>query len=119
MADPIEVDLIQGDTGPLWHIGVPLIDADGNSNGYASLANYTCTLKYVNSSGVDKTRVVSDKNTAGDKFLCRVTSDESGEMRLGLNRIVWEIRDTTVTPPYVSEVQVDLTILPQRYIPSP
>lgn len=107
-------DIIQGDTGPMWQIGVPSIDLDGNSAGYETLTDYTCFLVYTDSSGDEQTRAVTTTNTTNDRFLVQVTSAESETFRIGPNRLVCQIKNSAVTP-YRSEVQIDVVVKPQRY----
>lgn len=115
MADIIELEIVQGDTGPIWHIGVPNIDVDGNLSGDVTLTNYTCTLKITKQDASDYERGIVSLNTGNTRFLAQLTSEETDAafMGLGLNRIVFEIKDDQ-TPPYVSEVQVDVTVKAQR-----
>lgn len=114
MADVFESEIIQGDTGPVWHISVPSINVDGNNAGNETLTNYTCVLVYNNSDGDEITREVTTKNSNNDEFLVQITSVESNSMSIGLNRIVVQIKDSAGTP-YRSEVQIDLTVKSQRY----
>ena len=114
MSDVFESEIIQGDTGPIWHIGVPSIDIDGDSSGYETLTNYTCTLVYIDSDGAEQTRDVTTKNSTNDNFLVQLTSGESDALAVGLARIVIQVKDSSGTP-YRSEVQINLTVKPQRY----
>lgn len=114
MADIFESEVIQGDTGPIWHIGAPQIDVDGNSSGYVDLSTYTCTLAYTDSDGVQQTRLISDKNTALDRFLVQMNSTETNSLPVGLSQIVVQVLDDS-TPVYRSEVQINLTVKLQRY----
>ena len=114
MADIHEADVIQGDTGPVWHIGVPNLTVDGNLSGYETLTGYTCTLVYTDSNGDQQTRAVTQVNTNNDRFLVQLTSAESQALAVGLSRIVCQVKDGAGTP-YRSEVQIDLTVAQQRY----
>lgn len=92
--------IIQGDTGPIWHITVPQIDADGNATGSDTvLTNYTCSLT------VDtQTAAITGKNTAGDAFLVQLSSTVTGLLDLGAYAVGIEVRNDVLDPPYVSEV---------------
>jgi hypothetical protein len=114
MSEIYESELIQGDTGPLWHISVPSITVEGLSSGLEVLTNYTCTLVYTNSSGVQVTRAVINTNTANTAFLAQMTSAETDVMNVGKNKIVLQVKDNAGVP-YRSEVQIDLTVRAQRY----
>jgi hypothetical protein len=114
MSEVYESELIQGDTGPLWHISVPKISVEGLNAGLETLTGYTCLLVYTNSSGAQVTRSVINKNTANTAFLAQMTSAETDVMTTGKNRIVIQVKDSAGVP-YRSEVQIDLTVKAQRY----
>jgi hypothetical protein len=104
-----ESEMIQGDTGPIWHIAVPNI-SDGLVVGSEELTPFTCTLVLG-----EVTRAITDMNIARDRFLVQITSDESNALNVGKNRIVVQIKNTNISPAYRSEVQIDLTVKSQRY----
>ena len=114
MADVFESEVIQGDTGPIWHVGVPSIDVDGNSSGYELLTNYTCTLVYSDSAGDEQTRAIIDVNSANTEFLVQMTSAETDTLNVGLSQIAIQVKDNSGVP-YRSEVQINLTVSTQRY----
>ena len=115
MSEIIEVEIVQGDTGPMWLIGVPNLDANGLADGDADLTAYTCTLKFAKTDGSDYERAVTSKNTAVDRFLAQLTSEETDFdfMAVGKSRIVFEVKNSEA-PPYVSEVQIDVKVISQR-----
>ena len=114
MAEIFESEVIQGDTSPIWHIGVPTIDVDGNSSGYEDLSTYTCTLVYTDSAGNQQTRLIIDKNSTSDRFLVQMTSAETDALSVGLAQLAIQVKDASGVP-YRSEVQINLTVKTQRY----
>ena len=53
-------NIIQGTTGPIWHVTVPEVDNDGLDTGNdADLTNYTCSIKVG-----DQTQTITRKNTS-------------------------------------------------------
>lgn len=109
MSEIYESEMIQGDTGPLWHIAVPNV-SDGLVVGTEELTPFTCTLVLG-----EVTRVVTDMNIARDRFLVQISSAESDALSVGKNRIVVQVKNDNVSPAYRSEVQIDLAIKAQRY----
>jgi hypothetical protein len=102
-------NIIQGDTGPFWHVSVPEIDTNGLDTGtYADLTNYTCSFVV----GA-VTQAVTLKNTFNDAFLVQITSDTSALLDSGGYNVGIEIRDDTVTPSYVSEIHKQIKIAVQ------
>jgi hypothetical protein len=101
--------ITQGDTGPFWHVSVPEIDTNGLATGTdAALTNYTCSLVI----GA-VTQAVTLKNTFNDAFLVQITSDTSALLDTGGYNVGIEVRDDTVTPPYVSEIHKQVKIASQ------
>jgi hypothetical protein len=99
----------QGDTGPIWHVTVPKIDDEGVATGAdAVLTNYTCSLV------VDaQTQVITLQNTAATAFLVQLSSATTYLLSTGGYNVGIEIRDDTVTPPYVSEIHKQIQIATQ------
>ena len=115
MAEIVESEIIQGDTGPVWHIGVPNLTVDGEVSGYENLTTFSCVLVYTNgSTGAQVVKTVTDKNIAGDRFLVQFNSAESNVLAVGKNRIVIQVKDSAGIP-YRSETQIDLAVRTQRY----
>jgi hypothetical protein len=114
MAEIFESEIIQGDTGPMWQIGVPSLDLDGNSSGYEDLTNYTCTMVFTDEAGVEQVRSVTSTNQAGNRFLAQLNSADSDTLKLGVARMVLQVKDDAGVP-YRSEIQIDLTVKKQRY----
>lgn len=110
-----DVELFQGDTGPVWLIGVPLITVDGAVSGYQTLTNFTCTLQITKVDGTVYTRNSVPVNTDNDRFLLQLSSTETDSeyMSVGKNRIVAEITDTS-NPIYRSEIHIDVKIKSPR-----
>lgn len=102
--------IVIGDTGPIWHVTVPEIDSNGLDTGNdATLTNYTCSIK------VDThTITVTSKNVAGDAFLAQIGSDVTAQLDAGGYNVGIEVRDDTVSPPYVSEIHKRIQITAER-----
>jgi hypothetical protein len=101
--------IIQGDTGPFWHVSVPEIDTDGLSTGTdAALTNYTCSIVV----GTE-TQAITLKNTFNTAFLVQISSVTSDLLDAGGYNVGIEVRDDTVTPPYVSEIHKQIQIATQ------
>jgi hypothetical protein len=99
----------QGDTGPIWHITVPEIDQEGLATGnVADLTNYTCSLVV----GTE-TQTVTVMNTTSDAFLAQISSVTSDLLDAGGYNVGIEVRDDTITPPYVSEIHKQIQIATQ------
>ena len=117
MTEPVGSELIHGNTGPVWLVGVPLISVDGVVTGWVSpLTDYECTLFWPDAAGAEQTRQITATNTSSDRFLVWLTAAESQAMAAGRARMGVEI--TNASSGYVSEVQIDLTIAQQRYVAS-
>jgi hypothetical protein len=102
-------NIIQGDTGPFWHVTVPEIDTNGLDTGTdADLTNYTCSLVVGT-----VTQAVTLMNTTSDAFLVQISSVTSDLLDSGGYNVGIEIRDDTVTPPYVSEIHKQIKIAAQ------
>jgi hypothetical protein len=102
------VTIIKGDTGPMWKITVPQLDADGDSNGNATLTNYTCWLK-----GAGINREITQKNSSNNAFLVQLTSSDTRGLAIGQHRLAVEVTDNA-SPEYTSEVHFNVTIKRQR-----
>jgi hypothetical protein len=98
--------IIQGDTGPIWHVAVPQLDSDGLLTGVdTDLSNFTCDVV------VDtQTQAITLMNTASTAFLVQLSSATTYLLATGGYNVGIEIRDDTITPPYVSEVHKQIQI---------
>jgi hypothetical protein len=103
-------NIIQGTTGPIWHVTVPEVDNDGLDTGNdADLTNYTCSIKVG-----DQTQSITRKNTLVTSFLVQLSSATTALLDAGGYNLGIEVRDDTVSPPYVSEIHKQIKIKTQR-----
>ena len=110
MTDILEFsDLIQGDTGDLWEVGLPTYDVDGNKNGLVDLTGYSCRVREPNSS-LD--RAVTVKNTANNRFQVQLTPTETASLQADkVITIRVKISNLSLLPvPFVKTGKITLTI---------
>jgi len=102
----------QGNTGPLWRVGVQSYDANGVaiSGVFENLSvNYTCTLA-VPTAAPPISRAVSALSADNTRFLAQLTPSETGTLAEGQHTAAIEVANATTTPPYKVEVHVELLV---------
>jgi len=103
------ISLIQGNTGPLWQIGV----SDGAGGVLTLDANYTCQLSVPTASPAISRGVTE---TASNRFQVQLTPTETNNMEVGTHFVTIEVENTTLSPvPLRHEVSYKIDINPQRY----
>ena len=103
----------QGNTGPLWRVGVKERDADGNLTGnYVDLTNYTCQVACLTASPpID--RPETNMSSDDQRFLVQLTPAETATMEASkTHTVAVEIENTNLTPEFNIEVHLDLQVDP-------
>lgn len=106
----------QGNTGPLWRVGVNELDADGVPTGSLidlSVAGWTCRLGVATASApID--RAVTDLSSDNFRFLVQLTPAETDLLEPEKHVVAIELSNATLTPPFNLEEHVDLVVEEQR-----
>lgn len=102
----------QGNTSPLWRVGVQSYDANGNpiSGQYEDLSsNYTCTIA-VPTAVPALSRAVTALSADNTRFLAQLTPTETDSIPVGSHTVAIEVANATTTPPFKVEAHVTLLV---------
>lgn len=97
---------VVGNTGPLYRVGVPERDSNGELTGlYESMndSNWTCRI-YVelnNSDTID--RPVTTLSADGFRFLAQLTPAETILIPAGVHTVAIEVANPSTSPPFLIE----------------
>jgi len=98
----------QGDTSATINVG---------SSSMISTTGWTCTLRVLDDTGTALiNRVVADISPSKDKFLVSLTPTETGALAVETYRMIIELTNAALTPPFNLEDQHILVINPQMEI---
>lgn len=99
--------IIRGNTGPLWRVGVPSRDSDGNKTGEMEnlSTDYVCTIACVDGS---IERPVTALNSDDTRFMAQLTPDETKDIPKGKSVVAIQIRNPNTTPEFVIEYHIDV-----------
>ena len=102
----------QGDTGPIWRVGILELDADGVPTGSLidlSAPGWNCTVA-VPSASVPISRAVTDLSTDNFRFLVQLTPAETALLEAEKHVVAIQLDNATLTPPFTKERHVDLVV---------
>ena len=101
----------RGNTSPLWRIGVPSYDANGQlTGGYEDLSvNYSCTVA-VPSAVPAISRAVTALSSDNERYLVQLTPDETDTLADGIHTVAIEVSNATTTPPFKVEIHLNLVV---------
>ena len=102
----------QGNTGPLWRVGVQSYDAEGVPipGVYEDLSvNYACTVA-VPTATPAISRPVTALSADNTRFLVQLTPAETETLTEQKHTVAIEVVNNTTTPPFKVETHVDLLV---------
>ena len=107
----------QGNTGPLWRVGVQAFDNEGlpidGQFEDLSVAGWACTIA-VPTAGTPISRPVIVLSADNTRFLAQLTPAETDDMNDELHVVAIEVSNPNTTPPFNIETHVELIIENQK-----
>lgn len=107
----------QGNTGPLWLVGIKERDANGVETGNlidVSNVNWVCTVA-CNSAVPPISRVETNISADNTRFMVQLTPAETATLSAGsAHTIAIEVVNTTLSPAFEVESHVDLIVDAQQ-----
>ncbi len=109
------MQVVKGNISPIWRVGVPSIDVDGQevSGEYEDLSsNYTCTVAVPDATPAIE-RAVTLLSSDNKYYLVQLTPAEMATLPVGLVTVAIEVKNTVVSPEYAVEAHVKMKIIDQ------